>query len=89
MRGRGAGTELGHSFFFPDPRKRNEVMILYYDTKEYMRRHVVSWLPPISHEDGERQCRIKSFRLGGVSLFDFVLALAPPGKRTPQSAPLF
>jgi hypothetical protein len=52
-------------------------MILYYDTKEHMERQVVSWLPLISHEGGKRQCKRKSFRFGGVSLFDLVSALAP------------
>jgi hypothetical protein len=51
-------------------------MLLYYDTEEYMRRHVVSWLTLVSHEGGERQCRMKSFRFGVGSLSGLVSALA-------------
>jgi hypothetical protein len=88
MRWRGVGGELGHSFLSFGLRKGSEVMILYYDKEEYTRRHVVSWLHLISHEDGERQCRMKSFQFGGGSLFDIVSTLPRPGKRTPQNAPL-
>jgi hypothetical protein len=33
------------------------------------------WMPIIFQIGGERQCRMKSFRFGGVSLFDTVSAL--------------
>jgi hypothetical protein len=52
-------------------------MILYYDTEGHVRRQVVSWLTLVSHEGGERQCKMKSFRFGGESLFDIVSTLAP------------
>jgi hypothetical protein len=77
MGGRGGGSELSHSFFSLGPMKRREVMILYYDTEGYMRRNVVSWLSLVSHDGGERRCRIKSFRFGGGSLLGIVSALAP------------
>jgi hypothetical protein len=41
MRWRGVWTELSHSFFSPGLRKRSEMMILYYDTEECMRRGIV------------------------------------------------
>jgi hypothetical protein len=72
----GGGNELGHSFFSPGPRKRNEVMILYYNMEGYVRRQVVSWLAQFSYHGRASQCRMKSFRVGGVSLFDLVSALA-------------
>jgi hypothetical protein len=52
-------------------------MILYYNTEGHMRRALVCWLPQVSHEGGERRCRMKSFRLGGGPLLDLVSALAP------------
>jgi hypothetical protein len=64
MRWEGAGGELGHCFISPGPRKRSEVMILYYNTQEYVRRQVVSWLHQISHHGGAGRCRMKSFRFG-------------------------
>lgn len=39
-------------------------MILHYDTKEYVRRIVIKWLPVVSYDGEARGCRIKSFRLG-------------------------
>jgi hypothetical protein len=53
------------------------VMILYYNTEEYMRRNVVKWLPQISHYGRPSEYRLKSFQLEGGSLFDIVSALAP------------
>jgi hypothetical protein len=41
MRWTGVGTELGQSFSSPGIRKGNEVMILYYDIEEYVRRIMV------------------------------------------------
>jgi hypothetical protein len=78
MRWRGVGGELGQSFFSPGPRKRREAMILYYDTKEYMRRDMVCWQPLVFQAGGERRCRMKSFLFGGRSLFDIVSALTRP-----------
>ena len=46
--------ELGDSFISPEPRKRSEVMILYYDTEGHMRREMVGWLPEIPHDSGAR-----------------------------------
>jgi hypothetical protein len=77
MSWRGVGTERGHSFFSPELKESSEVMTLYYDTKENMTRHVVSWLTLGSHEGIGRRCRMKSFQFGGESLFDIVSALAP------------
>jgi hypothetical protein len=81
MRWRGVGTKFCHSFFSPGPGKSGEVMILYYNTEGHIGHGMVSWLPQGSHEGGERQCRMKSFRFGGVSLFDLVAALVPRGCR--------
>ena len=77
MRWSGDWSELSHSFLSPEPRKRNEVMILCYDTEEYVTRDTVCWLPDISHDGGARGCRMKSFRFREGSLFDLVSALAP------------
>jgi hypothetical protein len=82
MRWRGVGGELGHSFVSPGLRKRNEVVILYYDTEGHVRRQVVSWLPLIPFYDRASEYRMKSFRLGGGSLFDLVSALAPHVKNS-------
>jgi hypothetical protein len=70
--------ELGHSFRSPEPRKKNEAMILYYDMKEYMERGMVCWLPQVSHYGRASQCRMKSFPLGAGSLFDIASALTRP-----------
>ena len=77
MRWSGDWNELGHSFFSPEPRKRNKVMILYYDSEGHVRRPMVCWLPRDSHNGGARGCRTKSFRFREGSLFHIVSALAP------------
>ena len=71
------GTELGHSFLSPEPRKRNEVMILYYDMKGHVRRVVVKWLPFISNGGRAEPLRVKSIRFGEGFPFDIVSALSP------------
>jgi hypothetical protein len=73
----GVWGEFGHSFFTPGPRKKDEVMILYYNTEGHVRRQVVSWLPQIPFYGRASEYRMKSFRFGGESLFDIVSALAP------------
>ena len=62
MRWMGNWSELGHTFFSPGPRKSSEVMILYYNTKEYMGRGMVCWQPQDSHDGGAGRCRMKGFR---------------------------
>ena len=59
---KGDWSELGHSCFSFELMKRNEVMILYYDTEGYIRRIVVKWLLLIPHDGRARRGRMKSFQ---------------------------
>jgi hypothetical protein len=46
------GADLSHTFCSPGRRKRNEVMILYYSTEEYVGRGMVCRQPLVFHAGG-------------------------------------